>query len=197
MPVARPAPLSTEDEAQIAKLLAKANEALAADHLTYPATGSALTLFDTVRAIDPKNSAAQRGLERIVERYVQMAEQALDRNQLHRGRSMLDRARIVDSDHPAIAPSERRLELLQSARRTRLRIDGDALRAKTPQLRRALAEIGAAARQAGCRATIRVSNDADGRWIYQNMSGGPDTQRVRAAVQIGAPAQVEVLCFDQ
>ena len=94
--------LSEADQERVDGLLSRADAALAADHLTYPAKDSALTLFDAVLAIDPTSAAARRGLERIVERYVEMAERAAARGQGARARSMLDRARIVDPDHPAV-----------------------------------------------------------------------------------------------
>ena len=188
------AAVSSADQQRLAVLLEQAEQALTADHLTFPAKDSALTLLDAARTIDPDNDDVQRGFERIVERYIDMAERAASRGQLAQARSMLDRARIVDAEHPAIGPSARRLELLQSTDRERLRIDAGELRAKSPTLITALQEIARSARQAHCRAIIRVGNDTDGRWIYQKMST-PGQRRIRAQVQIGTPPQVEVLCF--
>ena len=190
-----PKPLSAQDQLQVRQLLARAQDALAADHLTYPAKGSAITLFDAVRAIDPDNADAQRGLDTIVERYVDMSERAASQGQLARARSMLDRARIVDPDHPAIEPNERRLKLLNNAEHERLRIDAQQLRGKNAGLITALKSIGVKARAEHCRAIIRVGSDAQGRWVYQQMSSGPGERRIRAQVQIGTPPQVEVLCF--
>ena len=190
-----PGALSAADQAEVARLLEQAEQAMQADHLTYPAKGSALTLFDAARAIDPDNIEAQRGLERIVEHYIDIAESAASRGQLARARSMLDRARIVDSQHPAIAPTERRLALLESSDRERLRINAEQLRSRSPTLVAALQEIAVRARDERCRAIIRVGNDADGRWIYQRMNAGSGDRRIRAQVQIGTPPQVEVLCF--
>jgi len=195
-PPATPVALSTADQQRVLQLLEQAQRALAEDHLTYPANGSALTPFDAARAIDPENLEAQRGLEFIVERYIDMAERAASRGQLARARSMLDRARIVDAEHPAIPPSERRLGLLESTPRERLRIDALLLRGRSPTLVAALKDLAPLAREEHCRAIIRAGNDADGRWIYQGMSSGPGERRIRAQVQIGTPPQVEILCFE-
>lgn len=186
--------LSEADQRRVDDLLSRADAALAADHLSYPAKDSALNLLDAVLAIDPTSAPARRGLERIVERYVDLAERAAARGQVARARSMLDRARIVDPDHPAIGPTTARLQFLETAERELLRMDPAALRSRAPDLIGSLQRIGTQARKPGCRTTIRVGSDADGRWIYKHMSGGPEQRRIRAQVQIGSPPQVEVLC---
>ena len=71
-------PLTPEEAADVESLLARAAQATEQDHLTYPSEGSALALYDRVRILDPANDEARRGLERIVERYLELAMSAAD-----------------------------------------------------------------------------------------------------------------------
>lgn len=164
--------------------------------LMTPARGSALSAYDAVLAMDPDNLEARRGLELMVERYLQLASEATENKQYARARSMLDRARVVDRQHPGITPVETRLRLLTEADRHRLRIDRRQLRDRSPALGHALADMGKRARDPNCRAEIRVPSDASGRWVYEQMNTAPGDRRIRAQIHIGAPAQVELLCFD-
>ena len=104
------------------ELLDQAELALRNDQLTHPETGSALVLFNEVLALDESNAVAKRGLERIVERYLELAERAAQRRQFARSRSMLTRARLVDPEHPAIEPTASQVQLLANARRRGLAV---------------------------------------------------------------------------
>jgi tetratricopeptide (TPR) repeat protein len=185
------------DPKEVLALLDQAESALQREHMTYPAQGSALGLFDRALAIDPDNVEAQRGLERIVEYYLQKAEAAAQTNQLARARSMLDRARVVDAHHPAIEPTEIQLRLLTNAKRNRLRLDRAQLADRSVELGQPLMTLGIQARDSSCRATIRVRNDAEGRWVYQQMNLAPGDARIRAEIQIGSPPLVDLVCFHE
>ncbi len=177
------------------ELLEQAELALKNDLLAYPEAGSALVLFNEVLALDESNAFAKRGLERIVERYLELAQRAAQRQQFARSRSMLARARLVDPEHPAIEPVTSQVQLLANARRERLKIDKSLLRARSETLLRPLANLGEKARAEGCRTTITARSDAEGRWLYQQLNHAPGERRIRALLQIGSPPQIEVLCF--
>lgn len=185
---------SAPDIRKIVALFEAAEAALRADHLTYPEAGSAYVLFQEILALDPGHEAAQRGLERIVERYVELAMSALERRQFASARSYLSRARIIDPGHPSIEPSAEQIRLIMSAQRDVLRIDRIALAVKDAQLQAQLRDFAGAAKP-GCRFTISARNDGEGRWIYQTMSAAVTDTRLRAQVRIQAPPQVERLCF--
>lgn len=188
--------LSDAERARVAQLLDRAEQAIAADHLTYPAAGSALDLYDQVRILDPDNEAARRGLERIVERYLELAMSALERRRFEQARAMMDRARLVDPDHPGIPPTQAQIDLLDSADRQVIPLDPEALRNRDAQVAETVRQAGAASRSEGCRAEITARSDSEGRWIYQQMStaGSP---RIQAQLNIGSPPRIEVLCFRQ
>ena len=65
------------------------------EHLTFPKRGSAYEIYTDILAKNPGSEAATRGLESIVEQYIQLSLSALDRRQFASARSMLARARLV------------------------------------------------------------------------------------------------------
>jgi hypothetical protein len=187
--------LTAEDTAEVERLLVRADRAIDEDHLTYPSQGSALALYDRVVILDPGNDEARRGLERIVERYLEMALSASAQRRFSYADAMLDRARLVDPDHPGIAPTEAQLRMLTDAERRVVRLDGQRLRDQDPAVKQTLREAGLASRGDGCRAQITARSDSEGRWIYQQMSEAPGDGRIRAQLDIGSSPRIEVLCF--
>ncbi len=183
------------DPLVVDKLLEQAELALQNDQLTYPEAGSALLLFNEVLVLDEANPVAERGIERIVERYLELAERAAERQQFARARSMLTRARLVDPKHPAIEPTSSQVQLLANARRERLTIDKSLLSERSEALDQPLKDFGEKARAENCRTTITARTDAEGRWLYQQLNHAKGERRIRAQLQIGSPPQVEVLCF--
>ena len=115
-PPALPAP---EPEPDVEPLLEQARLAFEAHRLTTPEENSAYALYQEVLRLHPGNDRARRGLERIVERYVRFALDAVERGQFARARSMLARARLVDASHPAIEPTAQQLQLVENAARPR------------------------------------------------------------------------------
>lgn len=199
-PPAEPAPpagdrLSAAERARIEDLLERAARAIQRDHLTYPSQGSALALYDEVRILDPDNDEARRGLERMVERYLELALGAARQGRMPQAQAMLDRAHLVDPDHPGMAPTRAQIELLADADRQIFRLDGQLLRDRDDSLWASLRQAGLASRADGCRAEITARNDSEGRWIYQQMSEASGGGRIQAELNIGSPAQIEVLCF--
>ncbi|MFW6094534.1 MAG: hypothetical protein ACODAC_11225 [Pseudomonadota bacterium] len=187
-----PAP---ENAARIRRLLAAAGRALAEDHLSYPARGSAVSLYDRVRAIDPDNAEAARGLEQVVERYLELALRAAERRRFENARTMLDRARQVDPAHPGIRPTAAQVDLLKSARRRVFELNPGALDQRSTGIVETLDRAGAASREKDCRARIVARSDPEGRWIYRRMSDAPGDRRIRAQLDVGSPPRVEVICF--
>ena len=177
-------------------LLDLADQAIAEDHLTYPEEGSAFQLYNHILQLDPDQEDAQRGLERIVERYIALAMQALQRGQYAGARSMLARARIILPNHPSIEPSERQIRLLSKAQRSVLQLSQQALREESPDLVASIVQFAQPqAESQDCRYTINAKNDAQGRWIYQTLNSASGDNRVRAQINLRLPASVERMCF--
>jgi hypothetical protein len=191
------APLTDTERLEIRGLLDDADRAIDRDHLTYPARNSAMDLYDRVLLLDPDNEDARHGLERIVERYLEMALSAADQARFPQAGAMLDRARLVDPGHPGIAPAEMRIRLLNEADRRRFPLEGQALSDREVAAIDVLRQAGLASRGDGCRAEIVARNDAEGRWIYQQMSEAQGQVRIRAELTIGNPPRVEVWCLPE
>ena len=177
-------------------LFERARVAFAEHRLTTPANNSAFALYREVLRLDPGNDAARRGLEKIVERYVQFALDAVDRRQFARARTMLDRAKSVDAGHPAIAPTEEQLQLIENAKRERQSVDRRLLNQRSARLALKLQNLGIRAVAANCRVHINAASDADGRWIYRQINKGSPKSRVRARLQVASPPSVELVCLE-
>ena len=193
---APPEPTPEYDENTLYSLLDAADAALAEDRLLTPEQDSAYHYFRQALAMAPDHPLARRGFERIVESYLALASRAIERERWASARSMLDRAGIVEADHPGIPTLRRQMELLADAHRESVVLVQAAVRGKTPGAAAQLEALGRKARRANARVTIRAASDADGRWIYEQMNKAPGERRIRAGLQIGAPPKVTVLVLD-
>ena len=181
------------DEDALRALLDAAERALADDRLLSPEDDNAVAYYQEAAALAPGHEMVAEGLERVVERYLALAAQAIERERWASARSMLDRARIVDGDHSGIAPLRRQVELLAAARREVLELVHSEVRGRQAGVAAELETLGSAARQPNARVTIRAGSDADGRWIYEQLNKAPGTRRIRAGLSLGVPPRVTVL----
>ena len=133
---------------QIAALLEKAQQALSQDDLLYPKEASAYDYFSLILKLNPINENAKRGLEQVVERYVELAIRAINQRLLNRARSMLDRAKLVDKNHPSILPTERQLELVINSDINTLKLNGPTIDVAA---RNRISEFGSLAKRRDCR----------------------------------------------
>jgi len=111
-------PEDTATTQAIAALLAGAREDVQAMRLTTPADNNAHDKLLRVLELDPDNSDAQRTIERIYRRYLQLAQRAVQENEFDRAGAMLDRAASVLPDGPGLMRARVRLE----QRRTQVRM---------------------------------------------------------------------------
>ncbi len=177
------------------QLLDLADAALARDELTYPEENSAYRYYQDILAMEPGQTDALRGLEHLVEQYVALALQALERNQPATARSMLSRARLILPNHASIEPTEAQIRLLSKAQRETLKMPQEKLNTMDVSLGDTLRAFAQWSNKADCRFVISAKNDAQGRWIYQQLASGVSETRVRAQINIRLPATVERLCF--
>ncbi|MDZ7668776.1 MAG: hypothetical protein U5Q16_04905 [Gammaproteobacteria bacterium] len=191
--------LNRTERQRVEDLLDRAARAIQRDHLTYPAADSALDLYDQVRLLDPDNEEARRGRERIVERYVELALGAAGQGRFTQGRAMLDRARLVDPEHPGIAPAQAQIDLLTHADRHVISLDGERVRNRDTGLQGTLrrGRPAPAAAMVAAPGSRHACYRADGRWIYQQMAEASGGARIQAELDIGSPPRVEVLCFPE
>jgi hypothetical protein len=192
-PSVLPAPAPGPDEEAVAVLLEAAAEAFENDRLITPHGDNAHDRLLAVLALDPDNPQATEGLERIVERFLEFASRAAERSHFARARSMLDRARMVQRDHPEIQPLAQRVTLLAEAKRIRIELDRRAVAARDASASARLRNIGTRAKMPNTRVTIVARSDAEGRWMYQQMREAPGERRIRAELTIGSPPSVELI----
>ncbi|WP_428604195.1 serine/threonine protein kinase [Sedimenticola sp.] len=99
------APVSTapahEDKriSKIDDLLAKAQSQLASDHLSYPANSSARFYYNAVLKQDPDNRAALRGLDKIADRYADLAQTKLEKGHQLRARRYITQGLDIRPQH--------------------------------------------------------------------------------------------------
>jgi serine/threonine-protein kinase len=107
---ATPRVLTARDRLQIIGLINNARSALEEDRLMTPPGDNAFERFSKVLVLDPTDKRALEGLREIADRYVALAEGALDRGDREAARGFADRARRADEAHAGIRNLERRLE---------------------------------------------------------------------------------------
>ncbi|MEZ5595539.1 MAG: hypothetical protein R3E84_03965 [Pseudomonadales bacterium] len=183
------------DRAHIATMLGRAERAYQFDFLAGPEPFNATDLYREVLSLEPWNEDAERGLERVAERFVAMALEAANRWQLIEARGLLARAKATVPDHPSIEPTAKQLDLLASAQRQTQQFDRATLNDGNTQTANLLASLGTRAKQGGCRTLITAPADGDGRWMYQKMNSPNVQGHLRANVRIGSPPGVELICF--
>ncbi len=103
------------NRAKIESLLADANRHLQQNRLDAPQGKNAVEGFKAVLAVDPGNRAAHAGLERVLDRYADLAEGALDARELEKAADYLTRAEGIESGDPRLARIRAELEKARSA----------------------------------------------------------------------------------
>ena len=78
--------------------------------LTTPADDNAMQKYQNVLAIEPGNREALAGIDRIVETYIMLVDNAINSNNLPKAELYLQKATRVNPDHPALGPARARLE---------------------------------------------------------------------------------------
>jgi hypothetical protein len=188
-------PLTDADRAEIRRLLQAARYATTDGLLIEPPESSALSYYDRVLLLDPENPEARYGIEGIVDRLILQARSAAEQRRFAAAEQILARALLVDPGHHGVRPALTEIRLLETARRDVFRLDPRALDARSAAVLSTLREAGQASRSPGCRAIIRARNDAEGRWIYQEMSAAPGRDRIRAELLIAGAPSIENVCF--
>jgi hypothetical protein len=183
-----------QEKEEISTLLEKAELAIQKDQLFYPNEDNAYAYLSYIIALDSDNIEAKRGFEKIIERYIQLSIKAINRKQFNRAQSMLDRARLVDKEHPSIAPAQKQLDLISSSKIDVLKINKNAI---DVELEQRIASFGLAPPKQNCRFLISASNDEQGRSIYQKLKGAQNSVKLNAQINIKLPTQIERQCFNR
>tara|TARA_X000000950_G_scaffold261498_2_gene331834 strand:+ start:1041 stop:1709 length:669 start_codon:yes stop_codon:yes gene_type:complete len=194
------APAPQEDIEAITKtriqdLLTQAQLAYQAGDLTYPEASSALFYYQQILELNPTFEPAQRGIEQIVEHFVSNAISALERRQFARSRSMLARAQLIDPQHPAIQPTAAQVALLSNANIKRIKFSGADLRSQGFRVAAQITDLVDSG-SGNCRYIIAAPNDAQGRWVYDQIKNAQGDTRPIAQITIARPSHIEQICTD-
>lgn len=188
----------------VRQLLKDAEAALADDRLTTPIHDNAFDRFQAVLLLRPDNEQAKSGLQQVFARYVSMVRGALARNQPGSARALMERARLVDRNHPMLAELTGQIEvaeerLAQATDETRVGEDKEILLNVTNLDRRdgavveKLQELAIQVKETDEILLIVARSDAEGRWIYQRMSEGVPDYRLRGDIQLGRVPKILLL----
>jgi hypothetical protein len=88
----------------IDKLLREATDLLNKDYLTSPADNNALERFQAVLAIDSKNSQALDGINKIVQRYVSLADKVIRKKETYKVPGLIQKANKVGGTYMDMKP---------------------------------------------------------------------------------------------
>lgn len=105
-----------QPDSEVAALLKAADADLATNRLTRPPGENAAERYRAVLELDPDNPRATMGIENVVARYVDMADQATARQEFEQARHLLDRADAVLPGTRVVADARERLDIEQAAR---------------------------------------------------------------------------------
>lgn len=173
--------------------LNRAEVALDKGQLDKPNDDNAFAWYQRVLEIAPDQPDATYGLERIVERYIARAMEAIAREAWLVARAELDFAEQIDRGSAGILVLRRQIKLLENARRWSLDLPADEVRRRSRSASLKLKNFSPTARAPNARVMIRAGSDADGRWMYEQLNDGPGQRRIRGEIEIGSPPQVRVL----
>lgn len=170
----------------IADLLYEGLQALDADRLLTPREDSAHARFRRVLAYEPDNALALEGLESIVLRYVELADDATRQGLFEQAAEFLDRARFVDESHPSIVAAEQRLRQEQESGDLFFDLNASQIAARSDSVKDRLAEIARQAREHDAFFLITAPSDEQARWMYSVMRDAVDGYRLRGNIELAS-----------
>jgi len=95
--------------AQIAVLFEAAQAAYEADRLSWPKGDNAYEKYKQVLALDPGNRQAREGIERVADRYLTLARNAIQRQEFRTAQKHLNKVLEMAPAHPELAATQRML----------------------------------------------------------------------------------------
>ena len=176
----------------IAYFLSRAEEAQRQGFLTQPAGGSAYDHYLRVQQLDPGNTRAETGIQALVIDFVERARDALRRRSFGEVNSFLGRAEELAPGNPLVA--EVRAQLARERSRATANVPaGEEIPLPPGPLARKdessmvlLRGVAERIRRENRRVIIVARNDAEGRWIYQQLREAVMGYRVRGDIRLGS-----------
>ena len=183
--------LAERRQQKIRQMLANAQQALADDHLMVPIEDSAYSWYRQVLELEYDTAEAHWGMRQITKRYLQLAEQAYQARRLDQAEQMLQRAERVAASPKQTAAIRDRYKQVKKDNEVLLPVA--PLSARDPKVQQQLAEVAMEAKEKQSRLIIVARNDAEGRWIYQQMRAAVEGYRLRGNIELGRVPRVVFL----
>ncbi len=207
VPIAEELPVSAVSSGQrvLEAMLAKAEKALAEDRLMTPEYDNAYDRFRAVLLLQPYNQQAQTGIQQILARYVQLGSDALAVGNTRSAQKLLASAEQLDAGSPLVLELKQRLreaqyiprvekpKVVSLAHDEEIVLPAKALAARSDSVAELLAAV--AERMAASDETVLIyaRNDAEGRWVYQQMRRAVPDYRLRGDIKISGRAKLILL----
>jgi hypothetical protein len=181
---------SGSDSADISRMipdiLYAALQALSEDRLLTPVDDNAHGRFKRVLAMDPRNELALEGLQDIVVRYLQLAEESMRRGSFDEAETLLGRARFVDPSHPGIASTAEALRLEMTSNDLFFKLDYPIYSARSELAQNELADIARQTREHEAFFLITAPNDDLARWMVSVMREAVSGYRLRGNIELSS-----------
>ncbi len=109
-----------QKEEIINNLLSQAEEGINALRLTSPEGGNAQENYNKVLELDPENTQAKQGMQKIADKYIELARQATDSGNFEKALANLDRAEQILPNTENIKTARKEIELKRKEEETQL-----------------------------------------------------------------------------
>lgn len=177
---------SADNRSMIPDILYEALQALGEDRLLTPVDNNAHGRFKRVLAMDPDNELALQGLQDIVARYLQLAEESMRRGIFDEAETMLGRARFVDSSHPGIATMAEAIQLEMNSNDLFFRLDYPSYSTRSELAQNELADIARQTQEHEAFFLITAPNDDLARWMVSVMREAVSGYRLRGNIELSS-----------
>ena len=175
---------------KIQQLLSAADVAIQNNQLTTPADDNALDRYKLVLTLNPSNTVAIAGINRIVERYLAWALDQAERSNLKKARYFVSLAEGIDPSHPNIKPVVNKINDQEDRVVNVFQLDATSVRNQSVDPDR-FATIAASIQRHRSFITIRAPDDRSGRWLYQELNRQVDF-RIEARFEINSKPSVSL-----
>ena len=156
-------------EANIQQLLSSADAAIEKNRLTTPADDNAFDRYTLILTLNPSNSGARAGINRIVEKYLAWALDNAERSDLKKARYFVSLADSIDPNHPNIKPVVNKINDQEDRIVSVFKLDVTSMSDRSIDRNR-LATIAAIIQRHRAFITIKAPDDKSGRWLYQELN---------------------------
>ncbi len=176
----------------LADMLYEAALAYEDNRLLLPAGDNAYDRYIEVLSIEPNNQVALQGINDIVDRYVQMANQAIRIGQFDNAKDFIDRAASIDPTKENIAQARSYLQNESAVKREYFELDPEGIETQSLDTLSQIGSIGEYVKNQDATFLITARTDAEGRWIYRIMREAVGGYRLRGNITLGAKPVIQV-----